>query len=129
MTRAISIKLRVRIGGDDGPLMTLRGRETWALLALIAAGERGCTPINTPGARWSGYVHHLRNLGINIETVRERHGGPFAGEHARYVLRSCVAILEQKGTDALSRAARCPFNQASAKTTDGPVSRGRGLRC
>jgi hypothetical protein len=27
----------------------------------------------------------IRKAGIIIETIRERHGGPVAGEHARYV--------------------------------------------
>jgi winged helix domain-containing protein len=63
-------------------------------MALIGAGERGCTPIDTPGPRWFTYVHDLRKLGFAIETIRERHGGPFAGEQARYVLRSPVVILD-----------------------------------
>ncbi len=67
------------------------GRDRWALEALVLAGEIGCTPINTPGPRWSGYVHNLRNLGVPIETITERHDGPFAGTHARYVLRASVA--------------------------------------
>ena len=66
------------------------GRDRWALEALIAAGGDGCTPIDTPGPRWSGYVHNLRNLGVPIETVTEAHGGPFKGTHARYVLRALV---------------------------------------
>jgi hypothetical protein len=86
------LEIEVQIG-DAGPVVTVRGREAWALLALIAAGERGCTPIDHPGPRWSGYVHDLRKLGFAIETVREPHGGPFPGEHARYVLRSRVIVL------------------------------------
>ena len=95
MTRAVALTIRARIGDDAGPVVSVRGREAWALLALMDAGERGCTPIDDPGPRWSGYVHDLRKLGLDIETIRERHGGPFAGEHARYVLRSNVAILDQ----------------------------------
>jgi hypothetical protein len=97
VTRPVSLTLRLRISDND-PVVTLRGREAWALMELKAAGERGCTPIDHPGPRWSGYVHDLRKLGIVIETIRERHGGPFAGEHARYVLRSHVVILNQEGT-------------------------------
>jgi hypothetical protein len=48
------------------------------------------------GARWSGYVHKLRKAGIVIETIRETHASPFAGQHARYVLRSLITILEEK---------------------------------
>ena len=52
MTRPASLTIRVRIDEDDGPVVTVRGREAWALLALQAAGERGCTPIDHPGPRW-----------------------------------------------------------------------------
>lgn len=54
-------------------------------------------PIDNPAPRWSGYVHKLRKAGIVIETIRESHGGPFAGEHARYVLRTEITILEIEG--------------------------------
>lgn len=70
--------------------IVVSGRDRWALEALIAAGPKGCTPLDTPGPRWSGYVHNLRSLGVPIETVTEAHGGPFAGTHARYVLRASV---------------------------------------
>jgi hypothetical protein len=66
------------------------GRNRWSLECLIAAGTRGCTPIETPGPRWSGYVLNLRKMGVRIETQTEPHGGAFAGHHARYVLRSTV---------------------------------------
>lgn len=69
---------------------TAAGRELWALERLMAAGDEGCTPIDQPAPRWSAYVHRLRGLGLAIETIREKHGGEFAGCHARYVLRSIV---------------------------------------
>jgi hypothetical protein len=94
MTRPTQLTLRVRIGDASGPVVIVRGREAWALRALIAAGERGCTPIDMPGPRWSAYVFDLRKLGFVVETVREHHGGDFPGEHARYVLRSPVAIVD-----------------------------------
>jgi hypothetical protein len=93
MTRPVSLKIHVRIG-HDGPVVTVRGREAWALMALIAAGEHGCRPIDKPGPRWSGYVHDLRKLGFVIETINESHGGSFPGTHARYVLRSPVVVLD-----------------------------------
>jgi len=77
MTRAVALTIRVRIGDDDGPVVAVRGREAWALMALIAAGERGCTPIDHPGPRWSSYVYDLRKLSVVIETIRVRHGGDF----------------------------------------------------
>jgi hypothetical protein len=97
MTRPVSLTIHARIGDADGPVVIVRGREAWALRMLIASGERGCTPIDHPGPRWSGYVYDLRKFGIVIETVRERHGGEFPGDHARYVLRSHVIILDQGG--------------------------------
>jgi hypothetical protein len=78
----------------DGRLVTLRGRLAWALIKLLGAGRKGCTPIDTPGPRWSGYVHKLRRLGIIVETIHENHGGAFPGRHARYVLRSTVTVVE-----------------------------------
>jgi hypothetical protein len=100
MTRPISLTVRVRIGDDPGPMATVRGREAWALLALVAAGERGCTPIDHPGPRWSGYVHDLRRLGFNIETIHEPHQGAFPDSHARYLLRSRVTRVEDRGVAA-----------------------------
>lgn len=79
---------------DDGTdrRITIVGREAWALLNLIEAGETGCTAITTPGPRWSHYVWLLRGDGILVETKHEGHAGPFAGCHARYRLKSKVTI-------------------------------------
>ena len=88
------LTIKAQING--GQIVTVR-RDAWALLELQAANDNGCTPINHPGPRWSGYVHKLRNLGIVIETIREGHGGPFSSQHARYVLRSLITILEKEG--------------------------------
>ena len=82
---------------DGGNVVTVRGRDAWALQELQAANDNGCTPIDHPGPRWSGYVHKLRKVGIVIETIPERHGGPFSGQHARYVLRSVVVVLGMEG--------------------------------
>ena len=68
----------------------VKGRDLWALQCLMAAGPKGCTPINTPGPRWSAYAFNLRTAGIEIETITEKHTGDFPGHHARYVLRSTV---------------------------------------
>jgi hypothetical protein len=84
----------------DGGVHEVVGRDAWALQNLLRAGERGCTPIDTPGPRWSHYVFKLRRAGFIIETVDENHGGPFAGTHARYVLRSQVTILREMGRAA-----------------------------
>ncbi len=84
----------VRNGSDNATTITVSGRERWALECLIAAGSRGCTPIDTPGPRWSAYVFDLRGRGLEIQTLNEPHGKPFAGSHARYVLVSRVTRLE-----------------------------------
>lgn len=71
--------------------IVVSGRDRWALEELRKAGARGCTPIDNPAPRWSAYVFNLRELGVEIETLTEPHGGAFAGHHARYLLRCQVA--------------------------------------
>ncbi|MFN0191847.1 MAG: hypothetical protein ACKVP5_07695 [Aestuariivirga sp.] len=101
MSRRLSVTARSL---PDGSQFTVNGRDAWALLELVQAGERGCTPIDHPGPRWSGYVFNLRReYGLSIETVHEPHQGQFPGSHARYVLRSPVEILAR--SDDAERAA------------------------
>jgi hypothetical protein len=69
------------------------GRVAWALLSLIAAGAKGCTPITRPAPRWSDYVFRLRKQGFNVETKDEAHGGPYAGTHAIYILHDRVEVF------------------------------------
>lgn len=83
--------IRFRHGGHEH---IADGRDAWAIAQLIEAGPLGCTPIEHPGPRWSAYVHKWRKRGLPIETIRESHGGAYAGSHARYVLRSLTEILE-----------------------------------
>ena len=71
----------------------IEGRELWALERLLHAGAMGCTPITEPAPRWSAYVHKLRKLGVTIETRHEAHGGPYPGNHARYILKARVERL------------------------------------
>ncbi len=81
----------------DGNVRTITpaGRDSWALGELIIAGAAGCTPIDNPGPRWSGYVFKLKRIyGLDIESITEMHGGEYAGKHARYVLRSRVAFAD-----------------------------------
>jgi hypothetical protein len=80
----------------DGPTFSMRGRDAWALVQLIEAGPKGCTPIDTPGPRWSGYVHKLRHRHrLVIETFHEAHRDAFPGNHARYVLHSVLEIISR----------------------------------
>lgn len=91
MRKPKSLTFRI---GSDGPLQKVTGRDAWALAALMDAGGFGVTPIDTPAPRWSGYVHNLRRVGVPIETIHEKHGGPYAGTHARYVLTACALKIE-----------------------------------
>ena len=93
MSKRVQIRARIE---PDGRIVELVGREAWAMRNLVTAGEKGCTPIDNPGPRWSGYVYSLRGYGFVIETIHERHAGPFPGSHARYVLRTGVTILEDE---------------------------------
>lgn len=89
----ISITVKIL---PDGATVTAVGRDAWALEKLINAGARGCTPIDHPGPRWSHYVWKLRALGLVIETIHEPHSGPYAGTHARYILRNEVAVVGER---------------------------------
>lgn len=80
----------VRVGEAVPFTVTVKGRDRWALEALIQAGPVGVTPITNPAPRISAYVFNLRALGVTIETITEAHEGAFAGHHARYVLRAAV---------------------------------------
>ncbi len=104
------LEVTAAVAEPDGAERIIRpvGRVAWALLELAAAGQHGCTPIDNPGPRWSGYVHKLRHdhglaiEGLAIETVHETHGGPFSGNHARYVLRSRVRVLAVAGEEGMA---------------------------
>lgn len=92
--------IRVRTLPDGVP-QTIVGRDAWALEQLLAAGKRGCTPIDRPAPRWSHYVWKLRTKhGIMVETIDEPHGGTFSGHHARYVLRTSVEVIRDEELEA-----------------------------
>ena len=96
MTKRISITATVTEGVITRSI-TVSGRDAWALQELVAAGGKGCTPIDNPGPRWSAYVHKLRHrYGLTIETIHESHGGEFPGNHARYILRTKVTIRDDE---------------------------------
>ena len=78
----------------------IEGAYTLRLRMLARIDARLMTPIDHPGPRWSGYVHKVRKLGLQIEAMTERHGGPFAGHHARYVLCLRVCILGDSASEA-----------------------------
>jgi hypothetical protein len=92
-------KLVVRLA-PDAPPITLNGRGAWAVYHLHKAGETGCTPITTPGPRWSDYTFKAKKAGLQVETITETHRGTYAGHHARYVLRSVLEILQIETAEA-----------------------------
>lgn len=87
----------IKSGAAVPQYIVVKGRDGWALEALIAQGPKGCTSINNPGPRWAAYVHKLRKLGVTIDTITETHDGPFAGHNARYVLARTITACREGG--------------------------------
>ena len=83
----------------SGTIHTVTGRVAWTLQKLLSAGESGIITAAFPGTRLSEYVRLLRNKGVHIETLRERHGGEFPGTHGRYVLRSRITVVSSRATN------------------------------
>ena len=77
---------------EDGTRLTVEGREAWALFHLIGRGALGVTPIDRPAPRWSDYIFKLRARGLEIQALREGHGGSYAGHHGRYVLHDQLVV-------------------------------------
>lgn len=87
--------------GDRPPLtVTVTGkRPNWFADVLVAAGSYGATSLEHPGARLSDCVLKLRRAGFVIETIDEKHDGPFKGTHGRYVLKCKAQRLESASVD------------------------------
>ena len=64
------------------------GRPAWAIENLMSNGPKGFRTIDCSATQLPFYIFELRRAGIVIKTIMEKHGGPFAGRHARYVLES-----------------------------------------
>lgn len=85
---------KIAIKLPSGERKEFRGRTAWMLRKLIDAGGSGVTTHALPaGLRISHYVHQLRLAGVNVRTEYEKHGGEFAGKHARYALASMIEVL------------------------------------
>ena len=97
MINKLTVTVRIE---PDGDTVTLTGRHAWTMQQLLAAGECGCTPIDNPAPRWSGYVFNLRQMGFDIETLHEPHKGQFPGTHARYILHTPVKLEVLHGEPA-----------------------------
>ena len=87
------LKATFRIG--DGPAITAMGREAQTIIALVHAGPKGITSLETFLAGWAvrlgAYIFDLRQMGVPIKTTREPHEG---GSHARYSLAGPVQLIE-----------------------------------
>lgn len=81
---------RVTPTEGDAFRIVVSGRVRWALEELRKAGLRGITSLENPAPRLAAYVHELRGMGVEIETITEPHEGDFPGHHGRYALHSRV---------------------------------------
>ena len=89
----LTFRARVVRDGAEPFTVTCHGRMGWAVLSLLRAGKRGCTPIDRPAPRWSDYIFKARGVGLSIETVHEPHGGNFPGHHARYIMHDRLEVF------------------------------------
>jgi hypothetical protein len=65
----------VQVGAGDPVRIETSNCSTWALRALMAAGEEGLHPIDTGGGRWAHLVDRLRELGLPIDDLPDNEGG------------------------------------------------------
>lgn len=108
---------------DTGETMRLKGREAWTLACLMEAGEKGVTPLDRPAPRWSGYVYSLRKRGLVVDTLDERHAGPYPGAHGRYVLQTPLTVLkvihaEEKGRNGFAEMMKAAYAHVMGHTPD-----------
>ncbi|WP_425405844.1 winged helix domain-containing protein [Hwanghaeella sp.] len=93
---------------DDNPpnpprIERLEGRFAQTAEALVQNGERGVTALEiaTWALRLSHYIYVLRHrYGLVISMEREKHEGPYAGEHGRYRLHTPCRIIRDQGMAA-----------------------------
>lgn len=85
---------RVKFSAPDlsPTIQYICGRAAETLLLLARRGPEGVVAFDFPGGpafRLSAYIKQLRDIGLEIVTLREPHD---CGWHGRYVLRSTVSI-------------------------------------
>lgn len=81
------------MGPYGAETIRIGGRPGWLLQRLIEAGAAGLAAADLPaGLRLSGYVHKLRQAGVEISTDYEANAGAFGGSHGRYRLVSPVTL-------------------------------------
>ncbi|MBT3141365.1 helix-turn-helix domain-containing protein [Ruegeria litorea] len=92
------MNLNVTLQGGDCPrLFTLSGRIGQTMHHLMQAKQQGITSLENPAIRLAAHIHSLREMGFVIDTETEPHGGAYPGYHARYRLRSSVALGHNQG--------------------------------
>ena len=65
----------VQVGAGDPVQIETTNGATWALRALIAAGETGLHPIDTGGGRWAHLVDRQRDIGLPIDDLPDNEDG------------------------------------------------------
>tara|TARA_B100001989_G_scaffold249291_1_gene224326 strand:- start:3403 stop:3696 length:294 start_codon:yes stop_codon:yes gene_type:complete len=74
--------------------MEVSGKAAKTLAALVSNGRHGVTAYEisqTWALRLAAYIHDLRKLGLDIQTIREEHD---EGWHGRYILHTPVEIID-----------------------------------
>lgn len=89
----------IRDPGGWERVITVSGRERWALETLMAAGATGCTSLTAPAHRLASYVCRLRDKGVLIVTEREQNDGEFPGVHGKYILLAKVVRIEPEASE------------------------------
>jgi hypothetical protein len=82
------------IEDNDRRRFTVIGQEARTLVALVKAGQKGCTALEVSSwaLRFAAYTHNLRHgHGLDIITQHEQHDG---GWHGRHILTTPVNIIE-----------------------------------
>ena len=91
----MSKKLKTTFRIANGPEITATGREAQTIVALVQAGAKGITSLETFQAGWAvrlgAYIFDLKAMGVPIRATREPHDG---GNHARYFLAGLVEIVK-----------------------------------
>ena len=87
----------VKAKNDNHIGFIFSGRPAWALETVCANGSQGLRTIDCPATQLPFYIWQLRQeLGDDaVITKTEKHGGPFAGNHARYVLADETLRVER----------------------------------
>ena len=65
----------VQAGAGDPVRIETTNGATWALRALMAAGNAGLYPIDTGGGRWAQLVDRLRESGLPVDDLPDDEDG------------------------------------------------------